>query len=361
MESEVTIAEENGKQIIANLNHIFELRGRNKNEFIRYCREKHQMTINSGNFGRIFKEGKGDKLKKITLAFLCEFLEVSMEDVILNDMTKMENVGRTLIKNKEENYFKYENVKDQFEKYEGEYYCYFYPTTNEMRNRNQIVTAKLQLMHPSTEKYVKAIIDIIPRGKYGNDYKKRYEGIVMISSRLDICSCIVLNEKIGEISFLSFRFLKNLNSSEYLGGAAAVTTVSADLPRVPVMHRMLISKRKLSEPELRDVMPYIRMNHSEIMISAEELQHMFEENHISETLRNRVLTLCEEKSYYKIKEEIIRGLPIENTENQTASEFIGKMRERAEAYKYDKIGAKLDEHIINILRKRPGQRQRSNE
>lgn len=95
------------------------------------------------------------------------------------------------------------------------------------------------------------------------------------------CYCILTNPDIGEICFLNFRhmFIFNQNLECRVG---TISSTSSGENRLPVMQRILISKkplhvngRNLSDQEF--VQGQLRLNNSKILISNNDLMALAEE------------------------------------------------------------------------------------
>lgn len=344
--TEADLEKDNRKRIAENVRYLFDKKGKTQNNFVKYCREKYGYSITQGNLSKRLNGEVNFGL--MLLAYVCEYLDISMEKVCFENLNPAGAIlEETHVKNKMWETFKVD--KEDLDKYYGDYYCYFFPTIKEEKG---IIEGTLKLNKSELEPYGRVAMSLkIPSGQ-GEEKKqltKQYEGILLLSSKLSVLYCMVTNTELGECNFLTFRFNRGLNFVKNQGGLATVCTVSAGKWKVPVVHRMLICRKKPNKETLERLIPSLYLNRSDIIIEKKKLMDVMNECQLDESARKWIINNIEEKDFCIISEAILRGIKKKGEIGCTEWELISKVRGKAYNAKYNKISPKADEQVIELL------------
>lgn len=184
-------------------------------------------------------------------------------------------------------------------------------------------------------------------GKYnsvGQEDKKLYTGMMLISLPMQSCYCILSCDESAEYVFLLFHHMF-LTKADLECRIAAVLTTSAGSHRRPAMEKCIISRTKLSQEDLEQIQGQLKMNCSNIKITesdfkkyiVEDLPNDFPDAHISYE------TIC------NIEESFIKksSLP---TNKQDA--LINKLRKYSIDRRYTKISTHADDILYNFIKEK---------
>lgn len=107
----------------------------------------------------------------------------------------------------------------------------------------------------------------------GNNIKKKYNGQVVISREKEAMYCILMNDLISEMCFISFRF-RIFQTKDMACRIGLVLTVSSGEDRTPIVHKIFLSRKKIDK-KLREVMiPVLRFGNKDMFISRKKLENL---------------------------------------------------------------------------------------
>lgn len=349
--TETDLEKDNKTRIADNIKYLLDERQNNgeksRNGFVNFCKEKYNYDINEGNLS---KRVNGQiSFGPMLLAYMCEYLEVSMEQVCYERMTPAINIikrsydGGELLE-------KFTVKKENLDKYYGSYYCYFFPTIKEEKG---VIQGKFDIEKLDDEPYakVKLVLNIRNKewGRKKHIIQKMYEGIMIISSKLSVCYCIISNAELGECNFITFRFNRALNTTDNQGGLAVVSTVSAGHEKVPTIHRMLISRKRLTKAMQKKLIPCLYLNRSDIVIEMNKLEEVIDAYDLSQEAKKTIKDNMKYRDLCVISESALK-LAVEKEANGCSVwEVISGVRGKAYNVKYNKISEKADRNVINLL------------
>ena len=274
-----------------------------------------------------------------------------MEDIIRKNMNV---IGEIFEENKSKRKEYIDNFKieeTEIERYLGEYNCYYYAL--EDKTEEKILKGKLDIQYGDSGCLVKLMVDTEERDSSNpkKNYIKEYRGRMIVSKRLNICSCVLENNEIGEIVVLSFRYKAALNNTKNKGGMVAVCSASSGGVNVPTMHRMLITRKELNDFQLDKVKPNLLLNYSSILIEEKALKNTLKSLEISEVGKKKIEAILDGccKNYYLIKERNLRGISEEELGGLSTAEFIAEIRSKSYAQRYNKVSLKLDEQVLRLI------------
>lgn len=334
------------KRIARNIRFLMKKTGVTYTGFQRYCEEKRQIEINTGNLSH--RLNGNVNMDFLTTSLLCEWLGIDMQEVIWKELDETDYILENIEPFKDSSAFIFENTNGQFNKYEGDYYCYFHSTIQEEEN---IVSGQMNIKLNNYTGKCDVSLDIYTNQQLeGREdrYVKQYYGTMMIGREKHVCYCIVGNADIGECNFISFRH-KKPNNKKYLGGMAAVSTISAGGTNVPTLHRMLISRKEIKPDEMQYISGNLFLNQSKIIVEKEKMEKCLSELGIKEEVRKKILGNLRKKEIYEFSERYLRSLDKDELEPYTREEFVAHIRAVSIAMRYNKISERLDENVVKIL------------
>ena len=136
---------------------------------------------------------------------------------------------------------------------------------------------------------------------------KRYHGQLLISEKLNIAYCILINDSIGEISMVEFRHRSFLvNQAECRLGL--VLTAASGEKKLPVTHRIFLSRAPLEETTLQKILPYLKQESEEILISRTDFEDVLKESDVIDYDFNRLLNENPQEKYLAVNEWTLRRI-----------------------------------------------------
>lgn len=170
-------------------------------------------------------------------------------------------------------------------------------------------------------------LDTGERDKKGYSVIKLYEGEVLISPRLGVAYCVLVNELIGELSVIEFRhrsfFVKEVECRMGL----ALTT-SAGENKLPVTQKIFIARKQIKEELAQAILPFLKLAEEEIFITKEQLEELrvlYPEIEFV-PMKDR----DGEAQYCLLSEKMLRGRAVAVNRERRAA-LIRAVRERAAA------------------------------
>ena len=334
------------QRLVRNVNYIMRQRDVNANMFCEYCQQKYQIKVNQGN---LWKALKGEvKIDVLLAQLLCEWLDADMKSIVWREMSLAECVIERNKLDQHHDVFVMTNENREFDKYNGLYYCYFYPTVS---GEERLICGTVCIKICSYTHKCDVIFEIDTHTKTSDGkskYIKKYSGSLMLSKKKDVCYAIVSNEELGECNLLMFRHVVPSNKA-YIGGMAAVLTISAGGTNVPTFHRMLISRKKIAENDMKLIKGYLYLNWSRLMIDLDKLDEILTELDISQEIKRKIHDNSVVMNVCEISERYLRSLQKKDIYPYTHTELSARIRERSISLKYNKISKRLDDHIVEIL------------
>ena len=237
-----------------------------------------------------------------------------------------------------------------FQGYLGSYYVYFTPTFSDGKG---VLQGELTLTPAGGA--VRAHFELITTQPDGNgDFaRKKYDGTFIYSAAVSCCYCILSSKEIGEMCFLMFNHFKINHQQLECAVAVAMTASAGGSERSPTVHRMLLSSEKIREVDLKELIPLLRLNSSELMISEEAWEDLANRNETYAEVMKHILSSCKQKAtpYYQLRETMVRELA-HNTgkmsEEETAP-LVAALRASAMDPRYNKVSQKADAIMHDFL------------
>lgn len=238
-----------------------------------------------------------------------------------------------------------------FSGYIQDYYCYYYPThSSENKKPENILKGILRLERENA--YCKATLKINTNtvDDNGNTNYKEYVGYAAISPTVNSLNCIMYSDSLCEFCFLMFRYFKLNFGKQDCRIAEVLSSSSADENRRPTVLRMLLSKEKIKDIDLKTISPAFLLNYSTIAIKKENLNKIanisedYKEiiKELTETVQAQPMYLCKEDSIITIAQHHLK-------KKEDVFEFLMQLRSLSYSYRYNKVGGKADETVRKIL------------
>ncbi len=243
--------------------------------------------------------------------------------------------------------------RSAFKGYVGnKYYIYFYSTIS---SETKMIHGEFTFFN-SDENRCKITLKIYT-GKIdvsGKKITKNYTGDMIISIPLSSCYCILINQEIGEMCFLTFHHMF-LFSQDMICRMGAVLTTSSGENRRPTLHRMIISKCEFNLDEDSEDVSFLKgqlkLNDSKIVISKSAFDDLINNDNIKNrddiiNFLNKFSFLASKEEYYTIDESKLLDSTIPVL---TKVQGISLLREFSVTYKYNKISTKADEFLFEYI------------
>lgn len=139
----------------------------------------------------------------------------------------------------------------------------------------------------------------------GRKIIKKYQGQLIISYKMGVAYCILVNELIGEISVIAFRHRTFLvKQAECRLGL--VLTVSAGEAKKPVVHRMFFARSELKENVMEKIIPFLKLESEEVLVREKDMLEFADKGNRTGYDFLSLLNHGEEEKYILIDEKSIR-------------------------------------------------------
>lgn len=235
--------------------------------------------------------------------------------------------------------------------YQGEYYCYFYSTDS---SEPKIIKGKLSFNLDYKQSICRTDLKIL----INDEPIKEYKGQFILNSHYRKIYIILIGNMKQEVCFLIFNHFNSTINYNQLNMALALTTSSGSQKR-PTMHRMLISRKQLSDETIKLITPELKLNTDIITISENNLNDMEKELEIDSKNKkyNDVILKCikyiKEKAkkeyFYTIDESIIYDSSEITVNDIERSYIISLLRDKANTEYYNKISDTVEEICLKII------------
>lgn len=372
--------------ICRNLKALLNARGLSQGNF---CKElaKEKVSISRSYLNKILNDPISAHISAVFLLSCCDFFGISLHNLVSNDFNPEEyvfndtpvhknylniealikegekqNATPSLMKpskNEDSNYLLPISTSNLitdpdnilFTGYVQDYYCYYYPThSSENKNSKNILKGILHLEKENT--YCKAILSINTNtvDDNGNTNYKRYIGYAAISPTVNSMNCIMYSDSLCEFCFLMFRCFKLNFGKQDCRIAEVLSSSSADESRRPTVLRMLLSREKISNADLKTVSPACFLNYSTIAISESNLTALANlSKDYKEIVKKLKNTNTPQPMYFYKEQELINIVQQHLNSNEKALEFVMQLRALSYAYRYNKVSPKSDNIVRKIL------------
>ena len=294
----------------------------------------------------------GTSVHPLQIAQLCEVLQLDVSEVMsLDPNTEVHYNAAASLPSTPQLITDATNIA--FRAYMGKFHAYFYTTKNEESIHHGIFEIGED---PQTHKCTASFqFKTGEKDIEGNDIEKHYTGTVTCSNNMHTFYCSLMSEEIGEISFLLFHY--DFLAYQLLESRlASVITVSSGIKRLPTMHRLLLTRKELTNEELDCLRGQLKLNHSEIFISENAYRGLLQDPALpesffkyfggQETSAEGFISAAAKVPFYMINESLISDSFLSEEDK---IKIICLLRKYSSAPRCAKISAKADEHIYKFL------------
>lgn len=231
-------------------------------DMVKLCQKK-GYSIQQPEISKL-KSGKC-KITLYQIMAFADILEVTT-DYLINGKTN-ENTVVFSLNNK---FITHANA-DEFKGILGEYYTLFH-STGEMEDK--WINGKL-LLDKSPEGICRADFTLWTGEKnhFEQNISKKYQGQVIISKERGSMYCILINTMISEMCFIALRF-RTFQTRDMACRIGLVLTFSSGEDRIPIAHKMFLSRKRISRKLKDTITPLLRFGNKDILVSKKKIQEL---------------------------------------------------------------------------------------
>ena len=304
----------------------------------------------------------GSSIQILQLVQVCEVLGLNLREILSMDPEAEVHVAQ-----------EYSNKSEQiiddarhtaFRGYKGEYAIYFYTTKNEEYIHQGIFRLDED---PVTHRCI--VIFSFKTGELdekGDEIEKHYIGYAFYSVSMQTIYCEISSDEIGEKSYLLFHY--HFIAYQRLECRLAIAiTVSSGIRRLPTMHKLLLTRNRLSPVELDYLCGQLKLNSSEILISENAYREFLRDPKLpekffeyfgeKETNAERFTSSVAKVPYYSFNESLISDafIPILDKikiicllRKYSSAPRCIKISDKAEEIVYKYLQFKEDETVVDL-------------
>lgn len=312
--------------------------------------EQHGYTIRQSTLSKILSDVASMSI--VSIVQIANTLGIDLNDLFSESNSLDVRVHRDIQQKESQSRLIRRADSPEMRPYLNSYYTYFFPTPS---SDEGILSGKL-CFTPSDDKSKCIARFSFETGKFNSQSKpivKKYEGDLILSNNLSAAYCTLINEEIGEISYILFHYMPILYE-ELRCRVALVLTSSAGSNRMPTAQRMIISKDALTSDAIELLKGQLYLNESEILISKSGLEQFLKDKRLDPSFKEYFCKTENDVSflglspvpYYLFDESVIRGAFLKPEVKTSA---INLIRQYSASPKYNKIGSKCDELVFKFI------------
>lgn len=195
--------------------------------------------------------------------------------------------------------------EDEFAGYLGSYHTIFKSTSP---FDEKILHGRITFLPVDRAKLCGALLELDTGETDGEGKRvlKVYQGQLIISKKMGVAYCILVNEKIGEISMIAFRH-RNFFVKQAECRMGLVLTVSAGEKKEPVTHRIFLSRKEQDKQSLKYLVPYLKQEADEILVAKQKFMKIVDEYKLN-TYFSEFVQKNKGEEFYRIDEKDIRRI-----------------------------------------------------
>lgn len=377
------INSELNERIVKNIKTLLEFNNMTYYQLQKRMEEEEKYTVSASYLNKILNHPMEYSMPLAYLMQCCDFFGVTLDAMVTSSFTP-ENYSQksndktqklidtvALINNYDKKQLNKENLLPQendeehnqnslfiedpsnslFSSFLQTYFCYFYPTvSNENKTIDSILSGTLTLA-PDADR-CKVILKIDTKKEKNNKKAyKIYEGTAVISSSVNNIHCTLKSEEIGEFCYIIFRHFHLNYALQDCHMAAVLSTSSAgnSRERYPTLLRMFLSRKEISQDDLKLLAPHLWLNYSQITISEKGLLALKSISDEYDKIVNDLFEKAESDLIYFFKEKDVISLAKEYLESEEIARFITELRLQSYAYHYSKVSDTVETTVRNLL------------
>lgn len=320
-------AEQYCLKVSEKINQLIKERKLTQTKVAELC-ESAGVSVSQGTISNITRGAKEIKLS--SLISLCKGLDVNIIDLLSDADADNQMCNKYDAK--------------MYNGYTGWYHTYFFPTIS---NKEELLHGILEIKEPDEMGKCKANFKLYTGEKKINEtgeqqIAKYYTGEFAISGPMQSAYCLLNNSQTDEQCCFIFHHFYILNNELKCRVAAAVTT-SAGGNRRPTIHRIYISRDKLSAEGEKYIRGQLRLNDSEILINKNIFTELITTENIPQEFMNVFKKEAKVESYYNVVEARLANCGLKKEE---FARVISLLRDHSVSPKYNKVSMKTDEFVF---------------
>lgn len=327
-----------------NIERLMKEKKISQSEIVERCK-KANFKISQGTISNA-KSGKGNVTIQNLLG-IAYALDVSLNELISeHDEIEDFNLNANIFsKGKDVELFTTDPDSKFFAGYMGDYHILFFKTSSQEK-----ILVKGELSFFKDNLKCKAVLKIFTGDKdksTGESAEKIYEGDLIISQSMHAGYCYLINMKDGEICMLVFHQWYLTSNDIQTMMASAITTASGS-NRLPTVHRMCISRKKIEDAGLQELIKgQLLMNTTEIYLSDEQIQTICSSEEIPDSFKELLQKEASKEKCVCISETNLYDRMLTEDEQIKCISYV---RAHSRAPKYNKISRRTDEALFSLYR-----------
>ena len=326
------------------LKNAMELRKMTQADLCYQCQEQ-GLDLSQPSLSRLLNGA--DKPEAIKVAVICKVLNLQLNEVLSLDL------NANLDKYRSDSPIVTDTRDDRFKAYLGKYDGYFYSTLN-----NDVIHHGTFIFDsdPSTsECRVSFEFDTGNTDIQGEPVQKRFVGTAKLSAKLGAicCEMTAKDDDSGDVSYIIFKYhyIAHQKCECRIG---MVVTIGAGFKRLPVAHKLLISRQKLSDEDLYFIAGQLKLNDDTLLVSDLDYRYFINDpllpksfKHLIEQDNDLFKKKAVESIYYSFREDDI--LDDKSLTSEDKVKTINLLRKYSNAKRCKKVGPKSEDYVFKYL------------
>ena len=297
-----------------------------------------------------------DKPDVFKIAILCKVLNLQPNEVLSFDSNEgLKRSDSPIISDTND---------DRFKGYLGKYYGYFYST----ENNDTIHEGRFDFFADPVTRECRVSFSF-ETGKTDTEDEpvcKKYVGTAKINTNLrSICCELTSQNKSCDVSYIIFKY-HYMNDQKCECRIGMVVTVCAGLKRLPVAHKLLISRQKLSEADMPFIGGQLKLNDDILLVSKLDYYDFIKDPLLPDSFKqyvdpkNDLFTIkASAQTFYSFREDAI--LDIKSLSPEDKVKVINLLRKYSSAKRCKKVGPKSEDYVFKYLMNKKNSKSKTKE
>ncbi len=194
---------------------------------------------------------------------------------------------------------------EAFNGYLGRFYVLFHSTSPFDK---KILHGKIEFGSSENQEFCRAVfeLDTGDHDMKGSRIVKKYQGQLLISDKMGVAYCILLNRRIGEICMMEFRYRSFFVRRVECRMGLSLSVASGET-KTPVVQKVFLSREEIIDEEIvKEFAPCLKLESEEFLISKESFQSLAEKEKIPGFDFEALMKELELEEYIRVDENMIR-------------------------------------------------------
>ena len=336
-------ANEYSRLIAQRLRYVMRIKGYSQVDLINLCSDL-GLDISQSSLSRMLNGVEKPDVYK--MAIVCQALEIEPNELLSFEIE--EDINMPLV----ESSFITDATDKKFKGYMGKYYGYFYST----ENNDTIHFGRFEFYKdPSTKRCRVSFCFETGQSNINNEpVCKKFIGTAKISDTLGaICCELTAQDASGDLAYIIFKhdFMVNQQCECRIG---MVVTICAGLKRLPVAHKLLICRQKLTSVDMPYIAGQLKLNDDTILVSEADYYDFIKDPMLPESFKQydeQGNDLFRKKAanliFYSFREDDI----LDNKSLSLAEKVkvVNLLRKYSSSKRCKKVGPKGESYVFNYL------------